>query len=86
MALARNYCYNRAFFVTANGRIGIGPAGSRSGDKVAVLFVGGVPYILRPRRSSYTLVGEAYVNGLMEGQAVDNWRAGEARRETFHIL
>lgn len=72
---------NQAFFVTREGYIGIGPPDMARGDEVWVLFGGKVPFILRstgnaedqPCKNSndYTLVGNAYVHGIMDGEAVD---------------
>lgn len=67
-ALARNFCYARAFLVTATGRMGIGPSDSQLGDSVAEIPGGGVPYLLRPNGEAWTFVGEAYVYGVMSGE------------------
>ncbi|KAH6651000.1 heterokaryon incompatibility protein-domain-containing protein [Chaetomium tenue] len=61
------------------GREGLGPAAAREGDVVAVLFGGVVPFVLRPCEGEdgvrfWRLVGECFVPGLMQGEAVE--RAG----------
>jgi hypothetical protein len=84
-ALARNYCLYRRFFVTLDGRLGIGPRWTRKGDLVCVLFGGGVPYILCPKGRRYSFIGESYVHGLMEGQAIEAWRKGELKDEIFTL-
>lgn len=48
----------RRFFKTAKGLFGLGPAGSRVADDVAVLFGGRAPFVLRPVGESHRLVGE----------------------------
>ena len=85
IALARNYCFNRAFFITSSGRMGIGPVGLKKGDIVSVLFGGGVPYILRQQGETYSFVGEAYVQGLIHGEGVARWKHGEIKDETFRL-
>lgn len=60
----------RKFFTTAKGTIGLGPRSMRPGDLVCVLCGGKVPFILRKDGAGYTLVGEAYVHGIMDGQAL----------------
>ncbi|KAH8885913.1 hypothetical protein GQ53DRAFT_626498, partial [Thozetella sp. PMI_491] len=68
--------WNREFFVTENGYIGIGPAGMRPGDEAWSLIGGHVPFILRRSTQdgvksvyeSYQLVGESYVHGVMDGE------------------
>lgn len=85
-SLARNYCLNRRFFVTADRRLGIGPKWAREGDLVCVLFGGGVPYVVRPRPGGqFEFIGESYVYGLMDGQAVDAWRTGHLQQEVFQF-
>jgi hypothetical protein len=60
----------RTLIVTEKGYIGLGPAESREGDKVAVLLGGSVPFVLREQQGYFILVGECYVNGLMDGKAM----------------
>jgi hypothetical protein len=60
---------NRIFFMTEGGRLGTGPISMKTSNVVA-LFAGfkGV-MILRERNTDYEVVGAAYVEGVMEGQA-----------------
>ncbi|KAF9636440.1 Heterokaryon incompatibility [Lasiodiplodia theobromae] len=67
---AMYYCFClRRFFVTKKGYIGIGPACMQEGDKVCVLSGAIVPFILRSDGAEHKLVGEAYVHGIMHGEA-----------------
>ncbi|KAK5715378.1 hypothetical protein LTR15_010021 [Elasticomyces elasticus] len=61
---------NRRLFHTASGRHGLGPQAMRLGDIVAVLRGGRTLFVLRPLGEEFQLVGEAYVNGMMDGEAV----------------
>jgi hypothetical protein len=70
---------NQAFFVTVKGYIGVGPPDARSGDQVWILCGGQVPFVLRETQQESTafdgacersLVGDAYVHGIMDGEAV----------------
>lgn len=66
-------CSNRALFVTAKGYVGLAPWNARKGDVVTILLGGKTPYLLRrqsPDASLFTLVGEAYVHGVMEGEVM----------------
>jgi Heterokaryon incompatibility protein (HET) len=65
-----NGCGNRRLFTTARGYIGVGPAAMKDGDLVSVLAGGFVPFVLR-KREYWALVGEAYVPGIMRGEAVE---------------
>ncbi|PVI03100.1 HET-domain-containing protein [Periconia macrospinosa] len=63
----------RKIFQTKGGYIGIGPQTLDKGDSLFVLCGGKVPFILRNASpEGYRLVGEAYVDGIMEGQ-VQGW-------------
>jgi hypothetical protein len=84
-ALASNFCLNRKFVVTREGRMGIGATGTEPGDLIFVLFGGGVPYILRRQDSAFLLVGESYVRGLMGGEAVQAWQRGELAEEMIEL-
>ncbi|TVY25852.1 Heterokaryon incompatibility protein 6,OR allele [Lachnellula hyalina] len=63
----------------SSGYYGIGPHETREGD-VFVIFLGAqVPYILRRcnKGNNYRLVGEAYVHGIMDGEAMKDFPATE---------
>jgi hypothetical protein len=85
-SLAGNYCFNRSFVVTSNGHMGIGPAGTRSEDFIAVIFGGGVPYILQKQERGLLFVGDSYIHGLMDGEAVQAWQKGELTEEILELL
>jgi hypothetical protein len=61
----------RTFFVTEKGYMGLGPFNMEEGDLVYVLAGGQVPFILRPiiLTGGFSLVGESYVHGIMDGEA-----------------
>lgn len=62
----------RSFLCTDRGFIGIGPKVARKGDQCWVLSGAKVPFILRPRASNshYKILGEAYIHGIMRGEAM----------------
>jgi hypothetical protein len=82
---ASNACNGRRLFFTYFGRLGLGPAAMREGDRLVVLFGGEMPYILRPEGSQFRFVGECYVYGLMNGQAVRRWREGFLKEKVFEM-
>ncbi len=67
--------YKRRPFLTSRGYVGLGPEHLSEGDVTCVLHGGTVPFILRPRRveqgGGYYVVGEAYVDGIMDGEFMD---------------
>ncbi|KAI0855014.1 HET domain-containing protein [Xylaria cubensis] len=84
-ALASNFCLGRKFIVTLEGRMGIGPTGTQPGDLIFVIFGGGVPYILRKQQSGFLFVGESYIHGLMNGEAVQAWQRDELAEEIIEL-
>jgi hypothetical protein len=79
-------CVDRRFFVTRNGSMGIGPDAMNEGDIIGVLFGGRVPYLLRAVDTGFKFVGECYVPGLMNGEAVQAWRDEGSKRSIFELV
>ena len=71
----------RLLFVTGSGDLGMGPPVLEVGDEVWILTGADVPLILRPSASSgeYRLVGEAYVHGIMQGEALADVQENDLR-------
>lgn len=71
---------DRRFFLTEKGYMGLGPKAMRKGDVVFILRGGQVPFLLRPAGrenvprvgevDTHVLVGDCYVHGIMDGEAV----------------
>lgn len=66
-------CLGRRFAITKHGRLCLVPPLTLSGDVVFVPFGAETPYICRPLPSSgeAVLMGDAYVEGLMMGEALE---------------
>jgi hypothetical protein len=80
-------CSGRRYFSTKNGRVGLGPADIEPGDLVCVFLSGPTPYIIRQsqRNSNYKFLGESYVHGLMNSEALDMMDQGVVQSETFEL-
>jgi hypothetical protein len=83
---AYHYCKQRRVFSTQNGSYGLGPQCMRIGDVVAVLFGGNTPYVLRPQGGQYLFMGQAYVDGIMQGQLVREVQAGKLQEQKFCLV
>ena len=84
----RSCCGHRRLFVTNRGYMGLGPWNAEVGDQVCVLLGGKTPFLLRARREQlceYTLVGELYVYGIMEGEGMPGEDV-EEKMQAFHII
>lgn len=76
----------RRVFITANGRLGLGPRRMRAGDRIAIISGGSMPFVVRDLspvtfvrspdgnanvfHRRYNLIGPSYVHGLMKGEGV----------------
>lgn len=68
-----NLTYSRKVFRTVSGRVGLGSEFIACGDKVVIFLGAQTPFVvregsLRNGRRAHKLVGEAYVDGIMEGE------------------
>lgn len=55
-------------FLSVDGYVGLGPAAMDSGDIIAIFYGANVPFVLRPKGQEFQLLGEAYVDGIMDGE------------------
>ena len=80
-------CRGRSYFSTEGKRVGLGPRDVSPGDLVCVFEGSPTPYVLRATASgtSYTFIGECYVHGLMNSEALDMRDEGIVESETFII-
>jgi hypothetical protein len=84
-------CQGRSFFFMEKGYFGLGPWIARPGDRVCILFGAKCPVLLRDwgmelgtgRR--YKLVQDAYVHGLMRGEAMERIKEGKLAEDFFII-
>lgn len=68
-------CVNRVLFHTKAGRLGLGPTSVRKRDEVRIFGGGSAPFLVRrtigkAEYTTYSLIGHAYINGIMYGEAV----------------
>jgi hypothetical protein len=61
----------RSLFIDCNGELGLGPSSIEIRDEVWILAGVSVPFILRPEgEGQFRLISEAYVHGIMHGEAI----------------
>jgi hypothetical protein len=76
--------HGRRFITTDLGLMGLGPPLAESGDIVCVLLGAPVPFVLREyAQGKYFLIGECYMDGFMDGQALD--RIADEVHNLVHI-
>ena len=79
------YTQKRCYFSTEKSYLGLGPIGTREGDLICVLFGSNVPHVLRENNGEYILIGEAYIHGFMDGEAMEQLEAGVLVPREFAI-
>ncbi|KAF5627507.1 heterokaryon incompatibility (het-6OR allele) [Fusarium sp. NRRL 52700] len=66
-----SYACQRRVFLTDEGHLGLAFSSVQEGDSVWVVSSCPVPLVMRPRADgTYQLIGDSYVHGIMEGEAV----------------
>ncbi|KAI3318848.1 HET-domain-containing protein, partial [Xylariaceae sp. AK1471] len=84
----------RKFFISRKGYMGLAPLGVEPGDCICVFAGGRTPFIVRAvqqnpvqltSRFVCRLLGDSYVHGLMDGEAIALVDKGELRVEDFEI-
>ncbi|CZR65385.1 uncharacterized protein PAC_15285 [Phialocephala subalpina] len=84
---ANSVCGNKKFFATIRGFCGMGLQSTRENDVLAIIFGCPMPVLLRPTSDPriYSLVGQAYVQELMYGKAVRDWKNGKLQTDIQEI-
>lgn len=78
--------YRRKICVGDRGYCGLVPDSAQVGDIVCILFGCDVPVILREcEANKFNFVGESYIHGIMNGEAVKHMRNGEVIPTEFEI-
>jgi hypothetical protein len=75
----------RRLFLSHSDLVGLAPWNAAEGDIVCVLLGCRFPVILRREGEHYVLIGEVFLDGFMNGEAVVGLRGGEFVLETFEI-
>ena len=84
--------WNRRLVKTRKeGLIGLVPKESAINDIICILYGCSVPVVLRSKggaeslKRHYTVIGECYIDGMMDGEALDIQRRRRTKTETFRI-
>ena len=75
----------RSLAITSNGYMGAMPQEVQPGDLVCVLFGCSVPVVLRKRtdQESYQFIGECYLHGFMDAEAIAFQVKGRLKEHSF---
>ncbi|KAI3343432.1 heterokaryon incompatibility protein-domain-containing protein [Ustulina deusta] len=84
-----SHMMGRCFFLTEAKRLGMGTGCMLPGDIIVVPLGCRTPIIIREadkRRGIFQLVGDVYLDGYMDGKAVERWKAGKKKVEKFVLV
>jgi hypothetical protein len=72
------------FFTTIRGNMGLTENDAQAGDSVCVFFGGQSPFVIRKGTDGrQALVGECYLPGIMDGEAMEEYEEGKYPKEEF---
>jgi hypothetical protein len=78
LKLLNNRSFSRQLGTSSGGHLGIFPITSRTGDDIWAIAGVSMPLVLRRGgHEAWSLVGEAYVHGIMHGEVVSTMTAQE---------
>jgi hypothetical protein len=67
------FLHSRRPSIFKTGSVGSIPSSAHSGDTLCIFLGAKIPYVIRPVRDNseaYTLIGEAFVYGIMDGESL----------------
>ncbi|KAK3681680.1 hypothetical protein B0T22DRAFT_472645 [Podospora appendiculata] len=78
----------KRLIVTDGGLLGMAPREARKGDVVCVLLGCSIPLVLRevPGEESFTVVGECFVDGYMNGEVLERMEHQDRRVRDFRLV
>lgn len=65
-----NSAHGQRLMTTLRGYVGCVPEHARPGDVICVLLGCSAPMVLRPIEDHFTVIGECYVHGIMDGEVL----------------
>lgn len=77
--------YKLNYFVTEDGHMGLGSKITRPGDILCVFFNHRYPYLIRPKGKYYRFLGPCYVDDIMQGEVMEELKAGRYQEETIQL-
>jgi len=81
--MSMNMMHWKRFAASLKGYLTSVPVSSLPGDILCIVMGAAVPFVLRPVDGGYQLIGECYVHGLMNGEAL---KIPELKVETLIIV
>jgi hypothetical protein len=80
-----NICFSKGLFFADDYYMGVGPKAVEPGDVVCIIYGHEMPYVLRQTGAQYKYVGACYLTGVMNGEAIEKFKAGKLTEEWFQL-
>jgi hypothetical protein len=64
------FTWDRDFFQSRLGYVGWIPCHAMEGDMICAFYGSRYPFVVRPYKGAFRLIGACYMHGIMEGEAV----------------
>ena len=77
--------FRRQLFISQRGYIGLCPAEAREDDLLCIHLGVRVPLVLRKKSEHHVIVGDCYIDGVMDGELIPEVEAGKFVIERFNI-
>jgi hypothetical protein len=77
---------SRKMITTSEGHLGLAPEEVQEDDVVAILYGCNFPVILRACGHRYTIIGESYIHGIMDGEIVEVWEKGDSNHKEEEFI
>ena len=79
-------CDRRRLGITRRGHLMLGPEIAETGDLVCVVFGAKTPYVFRRLTDgTYQYIGDCYVHGIMDGEAMMLLKDGTVKEQSFTL-
>lgn len=82
-------CHGRRLGISGHGRLGMFPAATAVGDRIVIFHGDDVPHVVRPTKNHderYTSIGECFVDGLMDGEALSSMGSEHQQTQTLILV
>lgn len=87
-SLVNQACMGRKFILTTKGRVGLAPAKCQIGDVICVFLGACAAHVLRPNvdpPDTFRFVGDCYLHGIMNMEALDMHDKGDVKAKLFTV-
>ncbi|KAH8590966.1 heterokaryon incompatibility protein-domain-containing protein [Bisporella sp. PMI_857] len=85
MKLSTLALMGRNLVTSKSGWLGMAPKAAQVGDLIAIVYGCSFPAVLRPNEDCYWLIGECYVDGIMDGELIAAKHRGEYEEVRFKL-